>query len=340
MFKLNLFKLSIAFFVLIVLSENLMAQIKPGEVWNDTEGNPINAHGGGVLFHDGTYYWYGEIKKGATRRVDYITAWECYRVEAGGVSCYSSTDLINWTNEGLALSPNYEDSTSDIHPSKVIERPKVIYNDKTGKYVMWMHIESEDYSYAQAGVAVSDSPQGPFTYLGSMRPNNQMSRDMTLFKDDDGKAYHIYSSEFNATMYISLLSEDYLKPSGTFTRNFIDESREAPAIIKYNNKYFIISSGCTGWSPNPAIYATADSILGPWVVAGDPCVNDKKQTTFDSQSTFIIPLKDKPGNFIFMADRWNKKNLEDSRYVWLPMQINDNKVQIEWKDSWNITNKK
>lgn len=40
--------------------------IIPGEVWKDTDGNPINAHGGGLLYHDGTYYWYGEYKKGKT----------------------------------------------------------------------------------------------------------------------------------------------------------------------------------------------------------------------------------------------------------------------------------
>ena len=101
---------------------------------------------------------------------------------------------------------------------------------------MWAHVESADYSKACAGVAVSDSPAGPFTYLGSFRPNDVMSRDQTVFVDDDGRAYQFYSSENNETMYISLLTDDYLKPSGRFTRNFIKESREAPAVFKYNLK--------------------------------------------------------------------------------------------------------
>ena len=42
----------------------------------------------------------------------------------------------------------------------VIERPKVIYNDKTKKYVMWMHIDKRHYEYARAGVAVSDKVTG------------------------------------------------------------------------------------------------------------------------------------------------------------------------------------
>ena len=82
---------------------------------------------------------------------------------------------------------------------------------------MWAHVESADYSKAAAGVAVSDSPTGPFKYLGSFRPNNAMSRDQTLFVDDDGRAYQLYSSENNATLYISELTDDYLRPSGRFT---------------------------------------------------------------------------------------------------------------------------
>ena len=151
--------------------------IVPGEVWNDTDGNPINAHGGGILYHNGKYYWYGEYKKGKTVLPDWAT-WECYRTDVTGVSCYSSPDMVNWTFEGIVL-PAEEDASSDLHPSKVLERPKVIYNAKTGKFVMWAHVESADYSKAAAGVAVSDSPTGPFKYLGSFRPNNAMGRDQT-----------------------------------------------------------------------------------------------------------------------------------------------------------------
>ena len=187
--------------------------IYPGAIWLDNKGQTINAHGGGILFHQGKYYWYGEIKKGNTWLVA-NQGWECYRTNAGGVSCYSSEDLTEWKFEGIALAPNTTDSTNDINTSKVIERPKVVYNEKTKKFVMWMHIDTEDYKYARAGVATSDNPAGPYTFIRSMRPNNQMSRDMTLFKDDDGKAYHIFSSENNATMHISLLTDDYLKPTG------------------------------------------------------------------------------------------------------------------------------
>jgi hypothetical protein len=309
----------------------------PAEIWNDTDGNPINAHGGGILDYEGKYYWFGEIKNGKTWRVGNITKWEDFRCNAGGISCYSSVNLIDWKFEGIALAANTTDSANDLHISKVLERPKVIYNGKTKKFVMWLHIDSEDYSYARAGVAVSDKPQGPFTYLGSLRPNSQMSRDMTLFKDEDGKAYHIFSSENNAVMHISLLTDDYLKPSGIEERIFINESREAPAIFKHMNKYYLITSACTGWSPNAAMIATADTILGCWKELYNPCKGPKSDSTFLSQSTFVINLNGKPDSFIFMADRWNKINLKDSRYIWLPLVFRNDSVVIEWKDSWSLT---
>ena len=280
--------------------------VTPGSIWKDTDGNPINAHGGGLLYHNGTYYWYGEYKKGKTILPDWAT-WECYRTDVTGVGCYSSKDLLNWKFEGIVLPAVKNDPDHDLHPSKVLERPKVVYNKKTGKFVMWAHVESADYSKACAGVAVSDSPVGPFIYQGSFRPNNAMSRDQTVFVDDDGRAYQFYSSENNATMYISLLTDDYLKPSGRFTRNFVKESREAPAVFKYDGKYYMLSSGCTGWDPNVAEIAVADSIMGTWKTIGNPCTGPDADKTFYAQSTYVQPVIGKKDAYIAMFDRWKRK---------------------------------
>ncbi|HWJ25720.1 MAG TPA: family 43 glycosylhydrolase, partial [Flavisolibacter sp.] len=169
---------------------------KPGEIWNDTEGNVINAHGGGLLFKNNTYYWYGEARG---------------KTASQGVNVYSSKDLYHWKFEALALSPA-TDTLSDIRMGCVMERPKVIYNKKTKKYVMWFHLElkGKGYSAARAGVAISDRLTGPFTFLKSFRPNGNMSRDMNLFVDEDGTAYHIYSSRENYDMRIAQLTDDYL----------------------------------------------------------------------------------------------------------------------------------
>jgi hypothetical protein len=326
-------------FLLIVsflsaFSQQKNTAIFPGKIWKDASGNAINAHGGGILYFNKMYYWFGEIKKGKTTRATDITTWEDYRVNAGGISCYSSKDLLNWKYEGVALAPNKKDSSSDLHISKVIERPKVVYNSRTQKFVMWMHIDKYDYSYARAGVAVSDKPTGPYHYIKSVNPNGQMSRDMTLFKDDDDKAYLIYSSENNKTMQVCLLSDDYLSPTVTYNRILIGANREAPAMFKFQNKYYLITSLCTGWDPNKALYATADSVLGEWTMRDDPCTGPDADSTYHAQSTFVIPVEGKNNDFIFMADRWNKTDLQNSRYIWLPLYIKDDKPVITWKNSW------
>lgn len=339
-------------------------EFTPGAVWNDTDGRPINAHGGGLLYHEGTYYWYGEIKEGRTYLPKVNQKWGGTRVIAGGVSVYSSKDLANWKNEGVALPVVPENPDHDLSPENVIERPKVIYNARTKKFVMWFHQDSPNYQAARAGVAVSDTPTGPFRYVGSFRPNagvrplnataadlvpgednllardlpgGQMARDMTLFVDDDGTAYQFYSSENNQTMHVSQLSDDYLRPAGKFARIFIGESVEAPAVFKHAGKYYLLGSGCTGWDPNPAHLAVADSIFGPWVMLDNPCRGPEADITFRSQSTFVFPVAGRPGQLVAMFDRWNKWDLEDSRYVWLPVKFGgEGRPEIHWQARWKL----
>lgn len=328
-------------FMMLMLPQSCSQQpdtpIRPKEVWNDSEGNPINAHGGGIMKHNGTYYWYGEYKVGETILPEWAT-WECYRTDVTGVSCYSSKDLVNWKFEGLALKAEPDNPESDLHPSKVIERPKVIYNEKTKKFVMWVHAESADYSMAAAGVAVSDTPEGPYEYIGSFRPNGTMSRDQTLFVDDDGTAYQFSSSEHNQTLHINRLTDDYLKPDGHYVRRFIDKAREAPAVFKYDGRYYMLSSGCTGWDPNQAELAVADSIMGEWTVLGNPCTGVDADKTFYGQSTYVIPVAPEEGKFIACFDMWKKKDLADSRYIWLPMKINKEtgEITIPWTEEWTL----
>lgn len=297
------------------------AAFTPGEVWYDDKGEVINAHGGGLLFQNNVYYWFGEIRgRGASK----------------GVSVYSSQDLYNWKYGGLALAQE-ADTASDITTGSVIERPKVVYNGRTKKYVMWFHLElkGKGYSAARAGVALSDKPEGPYQFLKSFRPNGNMSRDMTLFVDDDGTAYQIYSSRENYDLRITQLSDDYLSPTAKDSLLF-SKHREAPALFKHNKQYYLITSGCTGWAPNKASLHVASSLLGPWQYAGDPMTGQNAETTFGGQSTFVQPVQGKRGAFIFMADKWNPKDLKDSRYLWLPVRFENHLPLIEWKDEWAV----
>lgn len=340
-------------------------EFHPGAVWSDTTGRPINAHGGGVLFYHGVYYWYGEVKSGRTFLPASNKSWGGTAVSMGGVSCYSSTNLLDWKDEGLALAPVPGDPQSDLNPARVVERPKVVYNRTTQKFVMWMHIDSANYAAARCGVAVSDTPSGPFTYLGSFRPDagvwpenataadrqpgagnplardfkdGQMARDLTVFVDDDGKAYLFYASEDNIAMHVSLLTDDYLHTTGKFARIFVGRSMEAPAVFKHAGKYYFIGSGCSGWDPNAARSAVADRPFGPWTELGNPCAGPAADTTFHAQGTFILPVQNLPDSFIFMADCWKKWDLSHSTYLWLPVEIQTNgALRLSWQTAWSLS---
>jgi hypothetical protein len=352
-----------------------------GRVWPDDKGVHINAHGGGVLFREGVYYWYGEHKiEGKAGNMAHV-----------GVHVYSSKDLTNWKDEGIALKVS-DDPASEIAKECVLERPKVIYNAKTGKYVMWFHLElkGQGYSAARSGVAVADAPTGPFIYLRSLRPDagvwpvnvnegqkaalgtvgqmkgltfsggpnpdtpkhailardfagGQMARDMNLFVDDDGQAYHIFASEENSTLHISLLSDDYLSHAGTYVRLFEHRWHEAPALCKRGGRYYLLSSGCTGWAPNAARSAVAPSLWGPWTELANPCVGVNPlnrlgaEKTFGGQSTFILPVQGKKDAFIALFDIWKPDDAIDGRYVWLPLRFTDEGFTVTWRDTWDLS---
>lgn len=163
-----------------------------------------------------------------------------------------------------------------------------------------------------------------------------MARDMTLFVDDDGKAYHIYSSETNTTLHVAELTEDYLSHTGKYVRVFVNRYMEAPAVFKKDNLYYMMASDCTGWRPNPARSAVAPSIWGPWTELGNPAEGIDANITFNSQSTFILPVNGKKDAFIYMGDRWNPQDAIDGRYIWLPIDFEDRKFKIRWKDEWTL----
>lgn len=343
--------------------------IRSGEIWNDDRGMHINAHGGGILEHKGRYYWFGEHKSDNTSAA------------LVGVTCYSSRNLTDWRYEGVALS--VVDSVGhDLERGCTLERPKVIYNPKTKKFVMWFHLElkGKGYSAARYGVAVSDKPTGPFRYLASGRANpgkypvemsaadiaaldtlqaenytewwtpqwrkavkeglflkrdvttgGQMARDQTVYVDDDGKAYHIFSSEENLTLNIAELSDDFTRHTGRYTRVAPGGQNEAPTLFKHDDTYWLITSGCTGWAPNKARMFSAPSIWGPWVQHDSPCRGPQADTTFGGQGTYILHHR---GTFIFMGDIWRPEHPSDARYIWLPIKFENGMPVITWQEEW------
>jgi beta-xylosidase len=167
-------------------------------------------------------------------------------------------------------------------------------------------------------------------------PVGQMARDMTIYQDDDDKAYLIYASEENYTLNISELSDDYTSFTGKWYRLFPGGHNEAPAMFKVNGKYYLITSGCTGWAPNAARSAVASSIFGPWKELGNPCAGDDSALTFHSQSTYALKVQGKENAFIFMADKWMPEDPIDGRYIWLPVEFREGKIILRWKDEWDL----
>ncbi|MEI6049546.1 MAG: glycoside hydrolase family 43 protein [Bacteroidota bacterium] len=369
----------ICFILFITLYSQGKAQevefFKPGEIWPDNNGVHINAHGGGIIYYKDKYYWFGEHK----------IAGNSGKSAQVGVSCYSSKDLYNWKDEGIALKVIENDPGNEIEKGCTLERPKVIFNKKTGKFIMWFHLElkGKGYDAARSAVAVSDNIEGPYRYLKSFRPNarywpvnvkpchlkpvadsiknsycggkgclpahpdtlnllgrdfinGQMARDMNLFVDDDGSAYHIYSSEENSTLHISKLTDDYLSYSGKYIRLFADRYMEGAALFKYNGKYYIIASDCTGWDPNAARSAVADSVFAQWTEMKNPCIGQDSALTFYSQSTFVLTVQGKKDALIFIGDRWAPKNPIDGRYVWLPLFFENDRPVLKWLDKWSL----
>ncbi|WP_303176307.1 glycoside hydrolase family 43 protein [Paraprevotella xylaniphila] len=368
--------LGLAFFLCAMVAAveaQALDEIRPGQEWPDRKGEHINAHGGGLLFHEGKYYWYGENRpaRGFTTEV--------------GVEVYSSSDLMNWEDEGVALAVS-DEAGHDIERGCIMERPKVVRNPKTGKFVMLFHLElkGQGYAAARVGFAESDSPVGPFRFIRSLRPNagkwpvdfsrrdirkakklkesdykewwtpewreaireglllardvpgGQMSRDMTVYVDDDGKAYHIYSAEENLTLNIAELTDDYLDYTGRYVRVAPGGQNEAPAIFKRDGVYWMITSGCTGWAPNEARMFKATSLWGAWEQLPSPFVGKDAKKSFHTQGTYIFKVEGTEDGFVFMADRWNPRSLKNSRHIWLPIDFEaDSTPVIRWVDSWS-----
>jgi hypothetical protein len=301
--------------------------MKNGQIWYDVDGNDIQAHGGCIIKVGNLYYWYGEHKGGPN-----VPNSRVERVDVIGVSCYTSPDLVNWKYEGLALEADKSDPESPLHPSKVLERPKVLYNEKTDKYVMWFHSDRADYQFARVGVAISDTPKGPFRFIRDFTPNKQDSRDMTVYKDNDGTAYLFHSANRNKTMNIARLTADYTDVDGFFVSVLADQEREAPALFFSDGMYYMISSGCTSWNPNAALYAECPHIMGKWKLIDNPLEGKDARITFFGQSAYIFEAE---GNFYLMLDHWKPNELRNSGYSILPIKVNPDKtLTVAWQDEW------
>lgn len=348
---------------------------KTGQVWLDTEGKRIQAHGGSVMYVDGTYYFYGENKEKTDGKSD-LWHW--------GVRCYKSQDLYNWEDCGVIIEPEVDDPTSSIHPCSQMDRPHIIYNKKTKKYVCWLKIMHKDGSQSET-VLTADHILGPYTKVREgLQPLGMSAGDFDLAVAPDGKAYYYFERVHSETICADL-TEDYTDVTGYYSTHFPKSGppfvREATAHFVRNGKHYLITSGTTGYFPNPSEVAIGDSWHGPYTVLGDPHPTDESCTSFHSQVSSVFKVPGKKDLYIACADRWlpdrmdmeyedyaayfekafhpwkevkvkegmrekvggDRFNTSIADYVWLPLRFEEpseehpnGMVYIDWLDEWRI----
>jgi hypothetical protein len=295
--------------------------IRPGEPWLDNRGQQIQAHGGGMFLWKGIYYWFGEDRSPSNDP------------DKRFVACYSSKDLVHWTFRRQVVAWT---DPENLGPHWVLERPKVFHNPRTGKFVLYAHLDDAHYKVARVAVAVSDRIDGDYHYVKSFRPLDRESRDIGQFVDDDGAAYLIFESRPTKGFFIAKLSEDYLSVVQQVA--LVEAPLEGGALVHFHGLYYAIGSHMTGWRPNPNVYATSPTLSGPWSNFRD--IAPPETNTYNSQSTMLLKVVgSKQTAVIFMADQWRPQQLWDSRYLWMPVEIGDGALYLPPPHNWTIDTK-
>lgn len=270
--------------------------ITPGKIIKDIDGKPIQAHGAAMFYENGTYYWYGENKE-KTDGKNGIWTW--------GIRFYSSKDLCSWKDEGLVIPPDTEDETSSLHPSRHIDRPHILYNPKTKQYVCWLKL-SEERGYFT--ILCSEKLLGPYRIVKDQYcPYGMAAGDFDLWQDTDGNGYLFFEHD-HAGVITTGLTPDYLDVQGEhydlFTGVLPPYTREGVTHLTHGGKHYLLTSGMTGYVPNPSEAAVSDNPLGPYRVLGNPHRNDRSFASFNSQISYVFQHPEYSNFYLTMADRW------------------------------------
>lgn len=277
-----------------------LAAFKPGQLWLDTSGMPIQAHGASIQQIGDTFYWYGENKE-RTLPGSGIWTW--------GIRAYASLDLYNWDDLGLIIPPNLTDARSTLNPrSSMLDRPHIIFNAHTNKYVCWVKIMEKDGRQTRT-VLTADKITGPYNVVQiGLQPNGMNAGDFDLvISPADGKAYQYYE-RVHSEMICADLTADYTGVTGYYSthlpRHGAGQVREGPAYFTRNGKHYLITSGTTGYHPNPSMVAVAETYHGPWTMIGDLHPSDRSRTSFNAQISSVFKHPAKKDLYIALADRW------------------------------------
>ncbi|CAE8623251.1 unnamed protein product [Polarella glacialis] len=303
--------------------------------WRDTDSNPIEAHGGSMLQHEGMFYWYGETTK------------NCWGTSVGvaGVNLYISSSLTGpWQKYGQII-----DATILGNPTlTVMERPKVLYCKENNTFVLWMHVDDAHYQTNRAAVCTANFPEGPWSLVHVIAPGGKPSLDLTVFLDPlnnecavlarDARDIHAPSWSSRKTI-LSKLTTDFkdvdpaCPPLCTWTG---DDSFEGMALFyeggppypqkgqpARNGAYWIIGSPRKGWTPSPLIAWRSTwgktlldqsnswsrpnfSMSVPQSFSAAPAAQNMLEYALNSQPNWVQQVQDGKGEnyFVYMGDNW------------------------------------
>jgi hypothetical protein len=308
------------------------ATIQNDVFWKDTSGNPIYSQGGGVLKVGNTYYWYGVKYNGAVSYYNNPGGGKTGDTSFAAITTYSSTDLANWKFEGNAMT------SSDLGGAGWVGRVGVARNPSTGKYVL--------VSQLNGGLVfgTSSTPNGHFTRAGTQsniaNVSTGMSGDQSVFTDDDGKAYLIYSNKSGRShLYVSpLRASDYLYVEPA--KNVYNSSaggREGNIMFKQNGTYYFCSSDLHGWNSSHTYCITSKNIMGPY---SSEFVMQGTDADFShvTQTGLAFTVTGSSGSFVmFGGDRWSDFAGNGIGYnQWVPVTFNGTTPVFHSLSQWTV----
>lgn len=205
--------------------------------------------------------------------------------------CYSSTDMVTWKEHPSPLNVKaFTWAKDDAWASQVIE--------KDGKFYWYVAISHGAIHGKAIGVAVSNSPTGPFTdAIGKALITNDMTTDTkiswddidpSVFIDNDGQAYLFWG---NTICYYAKLKPNMTELDGPINKISLPNFTEAPWVHKRKGWYYLSYSY---QFPEKTVYAMSKSITGPWQfkgiineLAGNSNTNHHAIIDFKGRSYFV-----------------------------------------------------
>jgi len=305
----------------------------------DTNGQRVNAHGGGIIQVGDTFYMHGMSFSDTDTSNDFI-----------GFTMYSSKDLATWKNEGIVLP---RQASGELGPNRKGERPHIIRCPATGEFVLFAHAASEDYQTDKEIVyATSATVNGQYAYKGPLQNASGAiiaHSDMSAYADSTGgyvltESAHVFTLASDCHSWVSDRSFSAV--------NGDSGGSESPTVFKAGNTYYWIGSYKTGWRANNNFYSTAPAITGPWTYQGflapvtDPTNNISPERTWLSQSTWVQPVTGCNGTvYLYWGDHWDGtestaapgKHNYLTTHVFQPLVFDAIKISLPtYKTTWKI----